>query len=235
MSISSRILSMINHTKESYDSLDYLGEDIITINKNIQNISNLLENVYNNYPKVFSTGTDVILNNAKASKMKIDIKGDIFQTNYTGIQLLKNVRSDSKTVNGITFTVNEDKSITIDGTATANADFPLISDTYASNLISFPAGTYTKCIVNKNKETVQGISFHTRKNNEAGSDFSSGLRFGVGTLSSQTNIYVRIRVSNGYTFNKLTMYPMIISGEYNLETIPDYEPYTGRKLCSNNR
>lgn len=164
---------------------------------------------------------------------KFEIEGNSTQETTTGAQLLNITRTGSLTINGITFTLNPDKSVTVNGTATASADYNLISANDSNNTMKLPAGTYTKAILDVNKQEIQGIGLHCRLNNSAGSDVFSGTRFGTATLNEETTIFVRLRVFSGYTLNNVTVYPMITSGEYTLETVPDYEIYTGGMASPN--
>jgi len=105
----------------------------------------------------------------------------------------------TKTVNGITFTDNGDGSITIVGTATANANFILsyyksFGDSMdAINGDSATNGTYT---------------------------ISKRLFYNA------TNSYlpVSINIMKGTTIDE-TIYPMIVEGSYTAKTMPKYEPY----------
>ena len=85
MSISSRITEMEQHITNAYDGLEGIGADLTNIDKNINNISTVLDNIWNDLPKV--TATDVeeaSLDGTKKGRMKIDLKGNTEQTQLTG-------------------------------------------------------------------------------------------------------------------------------------------------------
>jgi hypothetical protein len=80
MSISSRITEMEQHIGNAYDKIEDLGIDLTNVDKNIDNIATMLEDVWNEYPKV--TATDVeeaTLNGTKKGRMEIDLKGNTKQ------------------------------------------------------------------------------------------------------------------------------------------------------------
>lgn len=93
MSISSRITQMEQHIGNAYDKIEDLGIDLTDVDKNIDNISSMLENVWNEYPKV--TASDVeeaTLNGTKKGRMEIDLKGNTKQAQYEGYNLCYNAQ-----------------------------------------------------------------------------------------------------------------------------------------------
>lgn len=126
-----------------------------------------------------------------------------------------NNTATSQTINGVTFTVNEDKSITVSGTATATASFVLNSnmlfDVESYILNGCPSGgsssTY-KLDVLDTKGSILVV------------DSGNGVSFDV--TSAFTSQGVRIVVYGGVTANNLKFYPML-----RLASITDdtYEPY----------
>jgi hypothetical protein len=106
MSISSRITAMEEHIGNAYDKLDELGVDLTGVNKNLNNIAELLDGVYEEYPKTTTTNvTEPSIDNTKAGKMEIDLKGNTEQFTTTGKQLC-NLVSGTTTKNSYVFTSN---------------------------------------------------------------------------------------------------------------------------------
>lgn len=140
-------------------------------------------------------------------------------THRTGKNFLPNTAT-SRTVNGITFTVNSDGSINVNGTATVNASLVIATGWQP------PKGTY---IVSKgasvNQPTVfldartsSGfvrtlVSENTGRGVTATIDYSDYDRFNVG-----------IYVSKGRTVDNVTIYPMVRLAS---DTDATYEPYQG--------
>lgn len=129
-----------------------------------------------------------------------------------GKNLLKNT-AKNQTSNGVTFTVNDDGSVTVNGTATDDVDFWLTNERYGSTNAIIPPGEYT-------------IS---------GATGAVYLIFGHGTNSKHTmneNTLTRVlddgiawcslRVNKGDTVNNYVAYPMIRLAS---ETDDTYEPY----------
>ena len=125
-----------------------------------------------------------------------------------------NVTANSQTSNGVTFTVNNDKSITLNGTATADTYYNVALNNVleASNYIltGCPSGggtgTYQLYLKNSGGTTL-------------GNDYGSGATF---TLTSGNSVNVTIKVVNGATLNNLVFKPMLRSADV---TDATYEPY----------
>lgn len=130
-----------------------------------------------------------------------------------------NVTAKTTTVQGLTFTVNENKSITINGTntGTGTAFFRL-----ADNFV-LSAGNYT--LSNKNSNAnINSFLFYDDSYNFVTKNISNA------TFTKDTTIKPYIRVKAGATVNNQTIYPMIIKGTYTEETMPTYKPYQEQKV-----
>ena len=171
------------------------------------------------YIRVYPSGT---VNNAKFKPLfKIGTEGQ-WQPYFTGLKHAKisGIKSTgknlipypyintSKTMNGITFTVNGDGSVTVNGTATAEAYIYLAN----SSNMSISAGQYT---VSGNSENV---TINVRKNNSAWIEDGKTGTFNDGDTFDILGLYV----SSGKTVNNVTVYPMFNRGT----TALPYEPYT---------
>ena len=130
------------------------------------------------------------------------------------------------TSNGVTFTDNEDGSITIDGTATSAAlfyledDFTLKAGSYIlSSAELFPSSVYSQVL---NKSTGSSIA-SIGNNNIQATTF---------TVSEDTVVRVRISSSRGNTVNNLTVHPML---RYATDTDDTWQPYapTNKTLDNN--
>lgn len=133
---------------------------------------------------------------------------------------LLNVTATSRTYSeGVTITVNKDKSITISGT---NTSTKTIFYRLADNFV-LPAGDYT--LSNKNASaSAYGFIFYDDGNNFPRANISNA------TFTKDTTIKPYIRIDAGITINNQTIYPMIITGTYTEETIPAYKPYQKQKI-----
>ena len=140
---------------------------------------------------------------------------NIFE-NYTSGQ--------SITSNGITYKINEDGTITANGTATANA----VLDVGRNLTNEFKEGTYiaSGCPLNGSSSTYQITLFKTSTETTTalGGDFGSGL---IVSINETCYLWERIVIYKGQTVNNLVFKPMI-----RLSSIIDdtYEPYQSASL-----
>lgn len=121
---------------------------------------------------------------------------------------------------GVTATLNDDNSITLNGTATGLASFGLLGTApYTDVLGEFVPGTYTLSVNPK----VAGIKFEILDWREQKSIFSLTTSFSSST-KKLSNIaeytYVRIQVNAGTVLNNVTIYPQLELGS----TPTAYEP-----------
>ena len=135
---------------------------------------------------------------------------------------LLNVTAKTTTIQGLTFTVNEDKSITINGTNTGNTGTGTAFFRLADNFV-LPAGDYT--LSNKNANANYGnFIFYDDNYNFVTKNISNA------TFTKDTTIKPYIRVKAGATVNNQTIYPMILKGTYTEENLPVYTPYQKQKV-----
>ena len=173
-----------------------------------------LDEILNRYPKSRGQGTSITLENTiEAQFTEFDEEGNSTQETTDGRQLLKYPYvATTTTVNGVTFTDNGDGSLKINGTASEEARFNLQWDN------KVPAGSYSYIVFNL-------------PNNCFANYYTIGNKYGedVGNRTSDTEINLgsSIVVPAGVTVSNVTVYPMLVSGTYTRETIPNWEKYTG--------
>lgn len=127
--------------------------------------------------------------------------------------LLKN-NAVTKTVNGVTFTVNDDKSITVNGTATAQISFMI------NNKVGLGIGNYilTGCPSGGSWNTFYLTAYASSAWLSA-PDFGSGCR-----IENKTVTQVIISIASGYTANNLKFYPMLRYADILDDTYEPYQP-----------
>lgn len=161
-------------------------------------------------------------NTAKKRFDEFVVGGNTKQATRSGKNLLQNKQTTS-TINGLTFTVNEDKSVTVTGTATANTTFYLNGS--SSYTESINAGTY----VFSDKEfgdvnTCFAYLALSSNDSVSGQKYfnltSSTYKYRDVVLAENNAYYVAIRVVSGATINK-TFYLQLEAGS----TATEYEPY----------
>ena len=126
---------------------------------------------------------------------------------------LKNA-APSQSINGLTFMVNTDKSITVNGTATETVRLLLGGIRLIKNvpykISGCPSGGSTNTYRLDPRYTTGGVLI-------------SFIDTGNGSVyTSENDIYLNIYVQSGYTCDNLTFYPMIRKADIEDDT---YEPY----------
>lgn len=140
-----------------------------------------------------------------------------------------NITPEVRETNGLTFTKNEDGSITINGTSTAGTFCNIntsYTDTTLKQFFTIEKGkTYTSYL----KNNVPGLSMTTRTQSQNANLFviASGKEISTKQYTGETDekAFTYLYVGANRTFNNLTVYPMIVEGEYTLDTIGEYESY----------
>ena len=163
------------------------------------------------------------LENYNDSEVKSQIALNRSTLGYKRKNLLKNT-AGSQTINGVTFTVNEDGSVTANGLATGNEIFTIVNieltvgDKYALN--GCPMGGSNTTF------SLQGIE--TTNWGTIIRDYGYGRTF---TANYSDNRF-RIIIYDGYTAKNLTFYPMLRCAEITDETYEPYKPSVEERLAA---
>lgn len=110
------------------------------------------------------------------------------------------------THNGVTFTVNSDSSVTINGTATANATFTLVS---LSNQDLLLKGRF---ILSCENDQDSNVVFRGSYKKDDGSDAYLSTNY-VYNLTKETAVNLYLVILSGQTVSNLTVHPMINYGK----------------------
>lgn len=128
---------------------------------------------------------------------------------------------------GVTISVNEFGVVTLNGTCSASTNYE------CPNFI-VPTGIYSFCdyaegtFPNENTMRTQikyGDNYAYRPMNGDISKFVYSFE-----LTEPTTCKIRIRLSQGHTYNNCKLKPTLLSGTYTADTIPEYEPYGKYKI-----
>ena len=132
---------------------------------------------------------------------------------YQRKNLLKN-NAVTKTVSGVTFTINDDKSITVNGTATAQISFMI------NNKVGLGIGNYilTGCPSGGSWNTFYLTAYASSAWLKS-PDFGSGCK-----IENKTVTQVVISIASGYTANNLKFYPMLRDAEIIGDAYETYQP-----------
>ena len=138
----------------------------------------------------------------------------------------------TKTINGVTFTDNGDGSITIDGTATANAVFYLVGkqDNYTLDKCGLKIGdsyTISKNLVSG--DSIANVYFTANYYNTSGTmkegSVVSSANTAAATIKSDFKSWgIYLLVLKDKTVNNTTIKPQLEKGS----SATEYEPYKGR-------
>lgn len=249
MSISSRINEMSSHIEQAYDELQGLGADLTNVNKNIENISMVLDDIYDSMPQVSGEGTSLTLDDTRVGKIKSTLKGNTSQDgtptpnspipvnvvsgdneiNVVGKNLLDSKNLSSATYSGISFTpVYENgllQYINVNGTATNDASYSAISSgktPYANRtpIISNVTHYCSGCPSNGSTSTYS-ISYYYY--NDTNTYLGGVTDTGNGATINNANAYYvasYITIKSGTTMNNVKFYPMVSTLSDNV-----YDPY----------
>ena len=224
------------------------------------------EMVYNALPKVNGSGEVITLDNTAETPLKMELSGNTSQetTSISGgdeydspspdhPQDIEVVSGNNKVVvcgknliplytpnsvssNGITATLNSDNSITLSGTATANASFSinkngsLNSNVYSSNTFIFEldsSKTYTLSKVDDTSNSVSCLILESET-----SSFNHVAQISDTQISQSFTGYskyrIRFTITNGTTINE-TIKLQLEKGN----TATTYEPYQSQEYSVN--
>ena len=229
MSIATRITAIEEHIGNAYSMLDDLGIDLENVDKNIDNIASVLEDYYDNQPKVSATDvTEATLEGTKVGRLATTVKGNSKQETTNGYNLLKLTDKTSVTPLGLTDFNIQNEEITVKGTTTSGGNIYLNLQS-----LTLPAGDYTLVAYLSNTVPTNSSQIWLRKQNEniTNVDLWGGLkRVKNFTLNETTTILggtgnSYMYANTGKTFDtKIKL--MILSGTYTTDTVPDWEKYT---------
>lgn len=189
--------------------------------ENVKNLQSDVKKLDDNKITKFYTNNQgqKVLNDSDDGKIQdLVIYGKSEQKQYKGTNLAINTLAPaSVTDRGITFTVNEDKSITLNGTSTAdNIDYYIVGSWFGSIIATLDANKdYTIRAMPQNVTLFYGTTSESKAVYQTN---------GHEKVFSIAFIFIRIEKS-GTTFNNVTIYPQINEGT----TLLDYEPYVGGK------
>lgn len=126
----------------------------------------------------------------------------------------------NKTINGITWTINEDGTVTANGTATNTSIFIIRNFDFM-----LPAGTYC---VSGAKDGVINTTYYIQLATENYAEAWNATNNTVFTLTKLEKMIVQLVVHNGATINNCTFEPQIERGT----VATAFEPYNGQNYSS---
>lgn len=236
-------LSTNDYTNEDKAKLDSLENyDDTEITQEIEDIqakdeaqdteidkqSDLIQKLKDNCINVTTEeSTSLQVQDASTLPAKLDVRGNHSQETREGYNVLRN-KLTSNTINGVTFTINEDKSVTLNGTATNSIIANLITGKYDDNNATSPLIIPDNITNYRLSGCPSGGSWSTYKldiyaedNELIATDLGEGANIQKESDTILNLLRVRIIVYAGAVLNNVTFYPMIIYGAEN----KPYEQY----------
>lgn len=170
---------------------------------------------------------------AKYKFKKFEVSGNSEQETREGYNLLNYDTLTSRTTNGITYTINDDMSITASGTATANATLNLIGAGSVYPL-SLEAGDYLLSGCDGGSKDTYMIEIYDGTRYLRCINGSTLINF-----LENTAIRAYITVKSGITLDNVTFYPMLHRGTEEKEyeqcgAMPSPLYSSAIKNCKNN-
>ena len=170
-------------------------------------------------------GKNISIESANLPAIEVRIEGESQQTTRSGKNLLDNTAT-TKISNGITFTVNSDKTVNVNGTNDTSANSSLVINRY-----DLSPGTYilNGCPSGGASNTYRLAIQETGSYSILGSiDIGNGS--GEFTIDTTTNVQIAIFIQKGLMVNNLLFKPMLRKAtiaddtyeQYGASPSPDY-------------
>lgn len=218
-----RIESLANFINSTNSSISKIELEQGKITSKVSSVEQSVENI----TKIEGTaeGKNIYIDDASAEPLiDIMLEGESQQATRSGKNFLENT-GVSNTSNGVTFTINDDKTILVDGNNDGTANSRFIINNY-----SLKAGTYilNGCPSGGSSTTYRLAIQKTSGWSILGLDTGSGSE--QFTIDEATNIQVAIFIQKGQTISNLLFKPMIrLSSiiddtyeQYGVSPSPDY-------------
>lgn len=224
-----------NKNTEQDETINTINESISSIqakdeaqDTEIDKQSDLIQKLKDNCINVTTEeATSLQVQDASTLPAKLDVRGNQRQEAREGYNVLQN-KLTSTTINGVAFTINEDKSITLNGTATNSIIANLLTGQYNDNDATSPLIIPDNITNYRLSGCPSGGSWSTYKldiyaedNELIATDLGEGANIQKESDTILNLLRVRIIVYAGAVLNNVTFYPMIIYGAEN----KPYEQY----------
>lgn len=235
--IDGKITQLTEETTENTQKITKVEQDVNGITSKVSSVEQSVENI----TKIEGTaeGKNIYIDDASAEPLiDIMLEGESQQATRSGKNLLDNTAT-TKISNGITFIVNSDKTVLVDGTNDTSANSSLIINRY-----DLSPGTYilNGCPSGGASNTYRLAIQETGSYSILGSiDIGNGSR--EFTIDTTTSVQIAIFIQKGLTINNLLFKPMLREAtiaddtyeQYGASPSPDYrskiENLEGENIC----
>ena len=225
------LLENANRIKTSKEGIkEKVNQDFTIINdEKIDEYPNLINNAINEYkeyiPRV-REGTEIVVTDGTNRKiLEFNLLGKSTQITTTGKNVFTSSTVTSKTLNGVEFIVNNDKTITANGTATEDIDLYLRGNSTGYYILGLSEGDYifSGC-PSSGSETSYMLCAIKKRNSDLINYQDVGQGIAINDVKSGDAFQLFIRIFSGQTLKNVVFKPMI-----RLASITDatYEPPIG--------
>lgn len=235
--INGKMTAVIEEQSEQSEKLTKVEQDVNGITSKVSSVEQSVESI----TKIEGTaeGKNIYIDDASAEPLiDIMLEGESQQATRSGKNLLDNTAT-TKISNGITFTVNSDGTVLVDGTNDTSANSSLVINRY-----DLSPGTYilNGCPSGGASNTYRLAIQETGSYSILGSiDIGNGSR--EFTIDTTTSVQIAIFIQKGLTINNLLFKPMLREAtiaddtyeQYGASPSPDYrskiENLEGENIC----
>lgn len=235
--INGKMTAVIEEQSEQSEKLTKVEQDVNGITSKVSSVEQSVENI----TKIEGTaeGKNIYIDDASAEPLiDVMLEGESQQATRSGKNLLDNTAT-TKISNGITFTVNSDGTVLVDGTNDTSANSSLVINRY-----DLSPGTYilNGCPSGGASNTYRLAIQETGSYSILGSiDIGNGSR--EFTIDTTTRVQIAIFIQKGLTINNLLFKPMLREAtiaddtyeQYGASPSPDYlseiENLEGENIC----
>lgn len=235
--IDGKITQLTEETTENTQKITKVEQDVNGITSKVSSVEQSVENI----TKIEGTaeGKNIYIDDASAEPLiDIMLEGESHQVTRSGKNLLDNTAT-TKISNGITFTVNSDGTVLVDGTNDTSANSSLVINRY-----DLSPGTYilNGCPSGGASNTYRLAIQETGSYSILGSiDIGNGS--GEFTIDTTTSVQIAIFIQKGLMINNLLFKPMLREAtiaddtyeQYGASPSPDYrskiENLEGENIC----
>lgn len=232
-----KITQLTEETTENTQKITKVEQDVNGITSKVSSVEQSVESI----TKIEGTaeGKNIYIDDASAEPLiDIMLEGESQQATRSGKNLLDNTAT-TKISNGITFTVNSDGTVLVDGTNDTSANSSLVINRY-----DLSPGTYilNGCPSGGASNTYRLVIQETGSYSILGSiDIGNGSR--EFTIDTTTSVQIAIFIQKGLTINNLLFKPMLREAtiaddtyeQYGASPSPDYrskiENLEGENIC----
>lgn len=211
------VLKAIAQMAFNWARIDEDNDIVMDFEKKDEVAETLTADNYYNFKKqdMYGPINVIVLRNSQVEGENVTLKDEESINAPRGYNMLDYRTSKTTTINGVTFTINEDKSITANGTATANVIFNLIGGP-SDYPLKLEKGDYIFSGCQNGSTTTYFMEIFNGTSYKACRTDAIPINF-----KEDTSIRFYIVVKSGTTISNVTFYPMLINGK---EQKP-YEPF----------